>query len=144
MLFGKGSARGCFQVFLEFICFLAIIKSKIIPQHTRFVFIGMDGLPCIMFLQPFFQIDCRTNIKFFRIKFALKDIHIFHGKNYKVRLRSLQELRRDIRFANKFRFRLQAISPKPWRRRMAGVPGFEPGIAIPKTAALPLGHTPTL
>lgn len=26
---------------------------------------------------------------------------------------------------------------------MAGVPGFEPGITIPKTVALPLGHTPT-
>tara|TARA_B100001093_G_C26098416_1_gene705797 strand:- start:325 stop:510 length:186 start_codon:yes stop_codon:yes gene_type:complete len=25
---------------------------------------------------------------------------------------------------------------------MAGVPGFEPGMAIPKTAALPLGYTP--
>ncbi len=25
---------------------------------------------------------------------------------------------------------------------MAGVPGFEPGITIPKTDALPLGHTP--
>ena len=23
-----------------------------------------------------------------------------------------------------------------------GVPGFEPGIAVPKTAALPLGYTP--
>ena len=27
---------------------------------------------------------------------------------------------------------------------MAGVPGFEPGMAIPKTAALPLGYTPTM
>jgi hypothetical protein len=27
---------------------------------------------------------------------------------------------------------------------MAGVPGFEPGIPIPKTGALPLGHTPTI
>ena len=27
--------------------------------------------------------------------------------------------------------------------KMAGVPGFEPGMAIPKTAALPLGYTPT-
>ena len=27
---------------------------------------------------------------------------------------------------------------------VAGVPGFEPGMAIPKTAALPLGYTPTL
>ena len=26
---------------------------------------------------------------------------------------------------------------------MAGVPGFEPGIPIPKTGALPLGHTPS-
>ncbi len=26
---------------------------------------------------------------------------------------------------------------------MAGVPGFEPGMSIPKTDALPLGHTPT-
>ena len=26
---------------------------------------------------------------------------------------------------------------------MAGVPGFEPGMLIPKTSALPLGHTPT-
>jgi hypothetical protein len=25
---------------------------------------------------------------------------------------------------------------------MAGVPGFEPGMAVPKTAALPLGYTP--
>ena len=25
---------------------------------------------------------------------------------------------------------------------MAGVPGFEPGIAVPKTVALPLGYTP--
>tara|TARA_R110000868_G_scaffold25606_4_gene99760 strand:+ start:244 stop:495 length:252 start_codon:yes stop_codon:yes gene_type:complete len=30
------------------------------------------------------------------------------------------------------------------KKKMAGVPGFEPGMAIPKTAALPLGHTPTL
>ena len=28
-------------------------------------------------------------------------------------------------------------------KKMAGVPGFEPGMAIPKTAALPLGYTPT-
>ncbi len=28
------------------------------------------------------------------------------------------------------------------KEKMAGVPGFEPGIAIPKTAALPLGYTP--
>ena len=27
---------------------------------------------------------------------------------------------------------------------MAVVPGFEPGMAIPKTAALPLGYTPTI
>ncbi len=26
---------------------------------------------------------------------------------------------------------------------MAGVPGFEPGMAVPKTAALPLGYTPS-
>ena len=25
---------------------------------------------------------------------------------------------------------------------MAGVPGFEPGMPIPKTGALPLGYTP--
>jgi hypothetical protein len=25
---------------------------------------------------------------------------------------------------------------------MAGVPGFEPGMSVPKTDALPLGHTP--
>ena len=28
--------------------------------------------------------------------------------------------------------------------KMAGVPGFEPGIPIPKTGALPLGHPPTI
>lgn len=27
---------------------------------------------------------------------------------------------------------------------VAGAPGFEPGITIPKTDALPLGHAPTL
>ncbi len=27
---------------------------------------------------------------------------------------------------------------------MAGVPGFEPGMPIPKTGALPLGYTPTM
>ena len=27
---------------------------------------------------------------------------------------------------------------------MAGVPGFEPGMPIPKTGALPLGYTPTI
>ena len=27
--------------------------------------------------------------------------------------------------------------------KMAGVPGFEPGMPIPKTGALPLGYTPT-
>ena len=29
------------------------------------------------------------------------------------------------------------------RWEMAGVPGFEPGMAVPKTTALPLGYTPT-
>jgi hypothetical protein len=29
------------------------------------------------------------------------------------------------------------------KQKEAGVPGFEPGIADPKSAALPLGHTPT-
>ena len=28
--------------------------------------------------------------------------------------------------------------------KMAGVPGFEPGMPIPKTGALPLGYTPTI
>lgn len=27
---------------------------------------------------------------------------------------------------------------------MVGVPGFEPGIAVPKTTALPLGYTPIM
>lgn len=30
------------------------------------------------------------------------------------------------------------------KRAVAGVPGFEPGMPIPKTGALPLGYTPTL
>ena len=30
------------------------------------------------------------------------------------------------------------------KEEMAGVPGFEPGMPIPKTGALPLGYTPTI
>jgi hypothetical protein len=30
------------------------------------------------------------------------------------------------------------------KNAVAGVPGFEPGMPIPKTGALPLGYTPTL